>query len=361
MIISVIIWQVAAAMTTTVIVHEAGHLLGAYAVGLTPRVAYLGIGPRLWRLRWGTLVCVVRAVPITGYILVEPEDRRAALAIMLAAGPLANIGAMALCLWLHDIRPDWDFVVAMAIFQGLFAVAALTPSTGKAAGIRAASDGLRLYRLARRGKLNDAAVSYASVMSNLAPKGAPVHPMTRHTKRIMFEIVRPDRFVDASARKEACASLEALLSEIDLSRPERGLILCFLCSMEFLYGSVGASPATLDTWSREALALCPEPVSLAARGEALMAAGQLPEAETLLRQALAGYEARDEATSPLVVIGRASLALALALTGRTTEAQTLFDEVDVAPASAQPQVRELIDLLKARAFAGSDAETKPSR
>ncbi len=264
-IVAVSFGQVMLAATLAAIVHESGHALMALAVGLRPRVVVLGKGPALLRLRLGSLVFILKAVPITGYVMLEPTARRWARTAMIAAGPLANVVALGV------IAVAWrssrsDVLVALAIFQALFCVVTLIPSRGTVSGARMASEGLHLFRLLARYKPGELAAVYATILSSAQPKNAPAHPLTRHAAPILFEIMRHDRVVEPWAKRDTCRMLEARFAASDLTRAERVMILCLLPSMELLFGDSGLSPAALEAFSAEALALAPEPMPRSTRG-----------------------------------------------------------------------------------------------
>lgn len=361
MVIYETLWLVAISFVAALLVHEGGHLLSAVATGQTPRVLSLGVGPVVARLRRPTFAVVLRAVPITGYVLVEPTDRRWAYAVMVAGGPCANLLALAGCLRAHALWPDAEVAVALAIYQGLFAAGTLFPRRGKIAGIRMASDGALLYRFLRAGRTTPVATAYASLMALVEPPGAPAPPVTRRAARLVFELGRADQFVDAWARREAFASLGALLSERDLTRQERAIILSVLCAWHFIYGVGRASAEELDAWSREALALTPEPLGRDTRGTILLAAGRRREAEVLLRDALDGYCGRHGVESAQAMLCRAVLARAVGLAGRAEEAQALWRRAETAPAIlANPHLREMLTRIKCRALPAGDVSREAS-
>ncbi len=86
-----------------ILVHELGHCLVARACGLTVTRFSLGFGPRLfgWRDRRGT-EWVVAAVPLGGFVKVVFDRRLAARAVVIAAGPLANLALAAVLLFLQN-------------------------------------------------------------------------------------------------------------------------------------------------------------------------------------------------------------------------------------------------------------------
>jgi regulator of sigma E protease len=90
-----------------VLVHEAGHVLVAKAVGIGVRRFAVGFGPRLWSRTWRGTEYAVCAIPLGGYVLPSVRSEAEYLRIPLLrrvgfslGGPAANIllalGAFAL-------------------------------------------------------------------------------------------------------------------------------------------------------------------------------------------------------------------------------------------------------------------------
>ena len=197
MIVYETIWACALSVLAAVLVHEGGHLSCAIVTGQTPRVLMLGLGPVVLRLRVRTFTVVLRALPVTGYLLIEPTDRRWAYAVTIAGGPLANLLALAACLRAHVLWPDIDLAIALAIYQGLFAAMTLWPSHGNVAGLQLASDGAKLYRLMRKTWTSPVTTGYAAIMAGVEQVGGPARAPTRYAARLVFECGRADQYVDA--------------------------------------------------------------------------------------------------------------------------------------------------------------------
>lgn len=85
-----------------VLAHEAGHYLAARLYRLRVLHFGLGFGPRLfgWCDRNGT-EWTVRAIPLGGFVRVSFDQRLAARAWVIVAGPLANIALAVLLLFVH--------------------------------------------------------------------------------------------------------------------------------------------------------------------------------------------------------------------------------------------------------------------
>lgn len=351
MIVYEIVWLSAVSLVLALVVHEGGHIVGALAVGIVPRVLVLGVGPVVLRLRRGAFVIVLRAVPLTGYVLSEPSGRVRAYAALVAGGPLANLLALAACRWASAVWPDAVTPGALAIAQGVFAARTLFPSRGKVAGLFIPSDGLQLYYMFRARTVPSLAASFAPHAAPMLPSGAPPPAPTRHTARLLFALHRADQLADGWARAEAFASLRALLSEPDLTIVERGVVLCNLCAYQFLFDEGLGTAPDADAWSLEALELTGEPMARDTRGAVLLLSGRRDEAERLIRSALDGYGARGEAESLGAVLCLALLARAVGAAGRADEAGVLRRQVEAAPViAASPQLRNTVTRIMARAL-----------
>ena len=352
MIVYEIFWLSAVSLVLALLVHEGGHVLGAVLVGIAPRVLSLGIGPVVLRLRRGAFVVVIRAVPRTGYVLTEPSGQVWAYFALVAAGPLANLLALAAALWAVGVWPGAHIPGCLAIGQGAFAGATLFPSRGKIAGVGASSDGLQLCRLLRARKVPSLAESFAALAVPFLPVGAAPPASTPHTARLLFALHRADQLGDPWARSEAFSSLRSLLAEPSLTRVERAVVLCYLCGYHCLYDEGLGTAAEADAWSREALDLTGEPAAVDTRGAVLLMSGSIEQAEPLLRLALDGYGVRDEAEGLGAVLCRALLARALASAGRADAALALWRQVEAAPViAASPPLRGFVTRIKSRAIA----------
>jgi membrane-associated protease RseP (regulator of RpoE activity) len=99
---------IAFGLVLTIMLHEAGHLIGAKRGGMKATEFFLGFGPRLWSIRRGETEYGIKAIPAGGYVRVigmnnledvEPEDEartyRAApygrRIVMILAGVTVNL------------------------------------------------------------------------------------------------------------------------------------------------------------------------------------------------------------------------------------------------------------------------------
>ncbi|MFM7060539.1 MAG: M50 family metallopeptidase [Actinomycetes bacterium] len=99
---------IAFGLVVTIMLHEAGHLIGAKRGGMKATEYFLGFGPRLWSVRRGETEYGIKAIPAGGYVRVigmnnledvdpadEPRTYRAASysrrMIMILAGVTINL------------------------------------------------------------------------------------------------------------------------------------------------------------------------------------------------------------------------------------------------------------------------------
>lgn len=104
----------AAAILVIVLVHELGHLLAAKWAGMPASVFSIGFGPKLWGFQWGETEYRLSAVPLGGYVRIDPMEETIAgphgpmsrfdtyplhrRAIVISAGVVMNL-ALALGLY----------------------------------------------------------------------------------------------------------------------------------------------------------------------------------------------------------------------------------------------------------------------
>ena len=105
----------AAAILVIVLVHELGHLLAAKWAGMPASVFSIGFGPKVWGFQWGETEYRLSAVPLGGYVRIDPMEESVAgphgpmsrfdtyplhqRAIVIAAGVVMNL-VLALGLYL---------------------------------------------------------------------------------------------------------------------------------------------------------------------------------------------------------------------------------------------------------------------
>jgi len=120
-----------------VVIHEAGHLAAARAVGIPVDSFSVGLGPKLWARRWRRVEYCLRAVPLGGFVLpavAQEEDWRAIplwkRLLYFLGGPLANV--LAVLPGLTILQMQWRglplFQAVLAAGRQLVLVLAQVPS-----------------------------------------------------------------------------------------------------------------------------------------------------------------------------------------------------------------------------------------
>lgn len=76
----------AAAILLIVLVHELGHLLAAKWARMPASVFSIGFGPRVWGFRWGETEYRLSAIPLGGYVRIDPMEQT----VMGPHGPMSR-------------------------------------------------------------------------------------------------------------------------------------------------------------------------------------------------------------------------------------------------------------------------------
>jgi regulator of sigma E protease len=132
------------ALGILIFIHELGHFLVAKAVGVGVERFSLGFGPRLWSIRRGETEYCISVVPLGGYVKMVGEEAhgedtihpRADAARETRGDPRKSF--MLKPLWARALivfaGPGMNFVLAAAIFTGIFLVVGVpvvTPRVGR--------------------------------------------------------------------------------------------------------------------------------------------------------------------------------------------------------------------------------------
>jgi hypothetical protein len=156
-----------AVMAVTVVVHEAGHALTAWALGFDVRVIRLGL-PVVARCQIGRTRIELGPIPLGGHIVPTTRQSRAYRArrvLVVLAGPLANV-ALAVVVWrAPGIVPAVVGARAVLVVQALLVVMNLWPRRAITADGATATDGALLVELLR---LRDGQLSAALANEVLA-------------------------------------------------------------------------------------------------------------------------------------------------------------------------------------------------
>lgn len=141
------VWAVAGALVLALAVHEAGHALAALRAGARVNEVLAGLGPVLGKRRVRGLLVSLRAFPVGAGVDID-DGEFAALPVgsrlfVLAAGPLANLGAGFLALlavglvWARGLPVLKALVVSFAFASaalGVFGAALLDPGAVRLMG-----------------------------------------------------------------------------------------------------------------------------------------------------------------------------------------------------------------------------------
>ena len=219
-------------------VHEGGHAVAGALAGIAPRIVNIGVGRPWFRARIGRTWLVLRiGVLAAGYNNHEPSDRRWALAVLVAGGPLANLVALAALYAVTCAAPtSYDWLEPFGIAEAGAVALTLFPALQTLNGRRVPTDGLRLFRLVVRGRTADLGAVYARLLRTVQPEEAPPHPLSRHSREILYQSLRQDRWREAWACRDAVGGYRALLGASDLTGPEEAFVLCDLVVQHLLLG-----------------------------------------------------------------------------------------------------------------------------
>lgn len=128
------------ALGVLIFIHELGHFLCAKAVGVGVERFSLGFGPRLWSVRRGETEYCVSAIPLGGYVKMVGEEAHGEALIHppAEAGVDPSRSFVLKPLWARFLivvaGPGMNFVLAAALFAGVFALAGvpvLPPVVGR--------------------------------------------------------------------------------------------------------------------------------------------------------------------------------------------------------------------------------------
>ena len=68
------VFSIALLFSLSIFVHELGHFLAARALGMAADVFSIGMGPALWKRRFGATVWKIGAIPFGGYVALPQMD-----------------------------------------------------------------------------------------------------------------------------------------------------------------------------------------------------------------------------------------------------------------------------------------------
>lgn len=169
----------AVAFVLSIVIHELGHALAAWVLGLRVFRICIGSGKPLLSASIGALALEWRALPLSGLTMVAPTSTHGLYpkqAFVLFCGPLFNVLAAGLpFLLLPAYRVlQTPFLAVMVFFNGLAFLFALIPRRVKTLQGIAISDGLALFQLKSQPQFrpeNALAARYSSEAERLRQLG----------------------------------------------------------------------------------------------------------------------------------------------------------------------------------------------
>lgn len=274
--------------------HELGHVLCAVLLSQPIRLISLGIGPLLWRGRIGEIEVQLRAVPLSGCVYCYPQAVVRMLPSLLAllGGALGNVALI----WLVGTLVKagvaselaLDCIGLIVLVQYFIIVQNLVPYWTTVDGLRASSDGMQLLQLVAGPWCGptQAGLYYAAMLDDYG--GADQATLRRANPRLIFHMLRSDRWTDMDARHDFQDSVQRELGRGAVSREETILALDALVTSALIYRD-SALQARLDAWSQEALRLAPDIATLrGSRGAVLVELGRYDEGKALLLPLVTG-------------------------------------------------------------------------
>lgn len=308
--VALILVLLAGAIALHVAAHEAAHALVALAVGMGVPQVQLGEGPVLLRLRLGRTTVELRGFH-SGATHIEPSGAgllRVRLALVTAAGPLANLALAAAAYWLFDpsSRAGESFawnVSAVGVFVGLVNLAPMKLRSGQ--GI-VQSDGWALLALLRANRDTSNQILAASrlqaahrqyLAGGVVPAATDERPVDSADPVTLG--LEGTRRILTREYDDAVVLLREAVSLPQKDHP-RALSLNNL-AWALLLSQPDGWLDEADRASADSIAITPWLESLmGTRGCILVHLGELPEARELLRRAVQA----DAAPHDLIVLHR---------------------------------------------------------
>jgi hypothetical protein len=227
-------------------------------------------------------------VPASGFVWCYPQPivRKISTLIVVLGGVLGNvalIGLVAVAAKMRGVSDlALDYLGMIILVQYAIIVLTLVPFWTTVDDVRIGTDGLQLLQVALgpwRGP-SQVGLLYAAMLEHYG--GGKRAPSRRASARLIYQVLRPDRWTNAEARGDFQDAVQRELGRGALSREETMLALDALVTS----GLMCPDPALrthLDAWSQEALRLGPDSATLrGSRGAVLVELGRYQEGKTLL-------------------------------------------------------------------------------
>ncbi|MFN7925293.1 MAG: M50 family metallopeptidase [Bryobacteraceae bacterium] len=259
--------QFAAAFLVTVALHEAGHVIAGWAVGM--KVVHFAVGPFVWKIRNGRFVFAFEPARVLhGAAGMAPRDHHLSgswplrqHAIMTAGGPAASIVLAALsagvALWSPGTRYEgaWFFLATVASFSCIGGPFNLVPA--KAGPMY--TDGALLYQFLTDGPMARVHLAMSMVSSSvttpLRPRDWDLETLTRaaavmdHGRQgMLLRLYACLHHVDSDRHGEARRQYEATASLHGDALPEGKQDPALAAKMLFLGALLDGNAADARAW-----------------------------------------------------------------------------------------------------------------
>jgi Peptidase family M50 len=335
--------------------HEFGHMLCAMLVSVPIRLLSIGIGPLLWRVRIGETHFKLHAVPLSGYVACYPRPlvRPVSMLFVLLGGVLGNAALVGLVTVVVKTKVvsglALDDLGLIVLVQFFIIIENLVPYWTTTGGVRIGTDGLQLLQVLAgpwRGP-TEAGLLYAAKLDGYS--GADRVPPRRACVRLIYQILRSDRWADAETRRDFQDAVQRELGRGTLSREETILALDALVTSGLMYRDP-AVRTHLDAWSQQALRLGPDIATLrGSRGAVLVELGRYQEGKALLLPFIGAQPGKSfDAFMHCVFLARAEHAL-----GNTAAARAFAATARV-NVEAVPQAAFMLSQLDAELATASE-------
>jgi hypothetical protein len=319
--------------------HELGHVLCAAIVSIPIRLIVVGVGPLLFRRRFGETWFELRVLPLRGFVLAYPHMnvRRSRRALFFIGGVLGNAALICLVAGLDAAgvapKPADETLGPFVLAQLFLIFLNLLPFRSRSGSRKIVSDGLALLQLLWRPR-DDAEQQVVAYPASLGK-----------TAHLQITMMISTQTADDDGRRELRETLLRALERDNLVPEERMFVLLTLV----FDGLISNDPTVrdhLDEWSQHALALGPElPMLRGFRGSVLVALGRYAAGKAMLEPLIA----TNQGASLFSITDKAFLARAERALGNLEAAQRLASAArsDSDAAHAGPWISAMLSRLEA--------------
>ena len=290
------------------VIHELGHAVAGWFVGLEVVEIRLGFGTKIFARDFGRLSVCIAKYPFCGWVLVFPpsvKGYRMRLFLFVLGGPLASALAY---VFLVDIGPvkawyfEWSWTWVLYAFQRTVRymslwtlLVTLWPRRCRLYGRNMLSDGLELLRmflLERAEATRESAYVQANRARLLWANGRRDEAVallveTQASPNLEVDLAFHANIAALHAEQgrvdEAMRTLRELLPKAESDREVYGEVADAFCSV-VIYAGLAAELPEAEQIIRKAIARCPDQVSLKGTlGGILYEQGRYEDAHMVLR------------------------------------------------------------------------------